>query len=145
MVHIPYRGTGPALTGIMGGEVPIMFMTATAAVPLIRDKRLRGVAVTSTTRLPATPTLPTIAEAGLRDYQSAQWYGLLAPTGTPAEALNLFNTLGAKFVQSPDINQRLINDGAIPVGGTRQQFAAHIKSEFVKWADVIRKSGARAD
>jgi tripartite-type tricarboxylate transporter receptor subunit TctC len=145
MVHVPYRGTGPALTGILGGEASVMFMTATAAVPLVRAKRLRGIAVTSISRLPALPELPTIAESGLRGYQSNQWYGLLAPAGTPDEVLNLLNTQSVRFVQNPDTHQRLINEGAIPVGSTREQFASHIKTEIVKWAQVIKQSGARAD
>jgi len=145
MVHVPYRGTGPALTGILGGEASVMFMTATAAVPLVRAKRLRGIAVTSISRLPALPELPTIAESGLRGYQSNQWYGLIAPAGTPDEVLNLLNTQSVRFVQNPDTHQRLINEGAIPVGSTREQFASHIKTEIVKWAQVIKQSGARAD
>ena len=145
MVHVPYRGTGPALSGILGGEASVMFMVAPAATPLVRAERLRALAVTSATRLAAMPELPTIAESGLRGYQSSQWYGLLAPAGTPDDVLQLLNAHAVKFVKGADMQQRLVNDGGIPVGSTREQFAVHIKDEIVRWAHVIRKSGARPD
>ncbi len=144
MVHVAYRGTGPAVTGIMGGEVPLMFMTATTAMPLVRAKRVRAVAVTSAKRIAAAPEIPTIAESGLGDYQSAQWYGLLAPAGVPAEALDFMVVRASRFVLAPDVSQRLMDDGAVPVGSTRQSFAAFIRSEFTKWAEVIQRSGAKS-
>lgn len=145
MMHVPYRGTGPALIGILGGEVSVMFMVAPAAVPQVKANRLRGLAVTSATRLPVVPDLPTITESGLQGYESIQWYGVLAPAGAPHEVLQLLNSHIAKFVQTREMQQRLSNDGAIPVGSARQEFATHIKNEIVKWANVIKKSGARLD
>src|SRR5258706_2193544 len=145
LVHVPYRGTGPAMIGVLGGETPVMFLPAISAVPQIKSGRLRALAVTSVSRLPAMPELPTVAEAGLRGYESSQWYGLLAPAGTPEDILNSLNTHVVKIVQSADVKQRLSDDGLVPVGNSREQFAAYIKSELVKWAKVIRQSGARID
>jgi tripartite-type tricarboxylate transporter receptor subunit TctC len=145
MVHVPYRGTGPAMIGVLGGETPVMFLPAISAVPQIKSGRLRALAVTSLSRLPAMPELPTVAEAGLRGYESSQWYGLLAPAGTPDDILNSLNTHVMKIVQAADVKQRLSDDGLVPVGNSREQFAAYIKSELVKWAQVIKQSGARID
>ncbi len=145
MVHVPYRGSGPAMIGLLSGETPVMFLPAINAGPHIKSKRLRAIAVTSTRHLPAMPDLPTVAEAGLKGYESSQWYGLLAPAGTPEEILNLLNARVVKIVQAPDLRERLIEDGLVPVGGTREQFATHIKTEIAKWAKIIKQSGARID
>jgi tripartite-type tricarboxylate transporter receptor subunit TctC len=145
MVHIPYRGSGPAMIGLISGETPVMFLPAINAGPHVKTGRLRAVAVTSTSRLAAMPDLPTVAEAGLRGYESSQWYGLLAPAGTPEDILNSLNAHVMKIMQAADMKSRLTEDGIVPIGGTRQQFADHIKSELVKWAQVIKRSGARID
>lgn len=145
MVHIPYRGSGPAMIGLLSGEASVMFLPAINAGPHLKSGRLRALAVTSAARLPAMPQLPTIAESGLRGYESSQWYGALAPAGTPVEILNLLNGHIVKFMQSPDMKQRLIAEGTVPVGSTREQFASHIKAEIAKWAKVIKQSGARVD
>jgi len=145
MLHVPYRGTGPAITALLSGEVSIMFMPAIAASPYIQSGRLRALAVTSAQRLSAMPQLPTIAESGLKGYQSSQWYGLLAPAGTPVGILNLLNTHVAKIMQHPDMKQRMTDSGGVAVGSTREEFAAFLKEEFTKWAQVIKRSGARVD
>lgn len=145
MVHVPYRGTGPAIVGLMSGEASVMFMPTTNAVPLVKAGRLRALAVTTRERVPAMPGLPTVAESGLKGYESSQWYGVMAPAGTPAEVLGLLNGHIAKIMQAPDMKQRLAGDGLVAVGGTREQFAAHIRTEITKWAKVIRQSGAKVD
>jgi tripartite-type tricarboxylate transporter receptor subunit TctC len=145
MMHVPYRGTGPAITGLLSGEVETMFMPALTAVPLINNGRVRGLAVTSRDRLPALPSLPTVAESGLRGYESSQWYGLLAPAGTPPDILNLLNAQTMKIMQSADMKQRMAEAGSIAVGSTREAFAKHLADEFAKWAKVIKASGATAD
>ncbi len=145
MVHIPYRGSGPAMIGVLSGETPVMFLPAINAGPHIKSGRLRAIAVTSTTRLPSMSELPTVAEAGLTGYESSQWYGVLAPAGTPEDVLNALSNHVIKIMQAADMKQRLHDDGIVPVGNTRQQFAAYIKTELVKWADVIKRSGARID
>jgi len=145
MVHIPYRGSGPAMVGLLGGETPVMFLPAINAGPHVKNARLRALAVTSTTRLQAMPNLPTVAESGLPGYESSQWYGVLAPAGTPEDILNLLNAQIVKIMQSAEMKQRMSDDGIVPVGNTRQQFAAHIKTELSKWAKVVKQSGARID
>ena len=145
MVHIPYRGSGPAMIGLLSGEASVMFLPAINAGPHLKSGRLRALAVTSAARLPAMPQLPTIAESGLRGYESSQWYGAFAPAGTPAEILNVLNGHIVNMMQSPEMKQRLIAEGTVPVGSTREQFASHIKAEIVKWAKVIKQSGARVD
>ena len=145
MVHVPYRGSGPAIVGLMSGEVSVMFMPTTNAVPLVKQGRLRALAVTSRERVPAMPALPTVSESGLKGYESSQWYGVLAPAGTPADVLGTLNAHVVKIVQAPDMKQRLSSEGLVAVGSTREQFAAHIKAEIGKWARVIKASGARVD
>ena len=145
MLHIPYRGTGPAITGLLSGEVSTMFMPALAAVPLLTGSRVRALAVTSRQRLPALPNLPTVAESGLKGYESSQWYGLLAPLGVPSDILSLLNAQVAKIMQTPDMKQRMADSGSLAVGSTREAFAKHLADELAKWARVIKASGAKAD
>ncbi|MEO7727521.1 MAG: tripartite tricarboxylate transporter substrate binding protein [Burkholderiales bacterium] len=145
MVHIPYRGSGPAMIGLLSGETPVMFLPAINAGPHIKSGRLRAIAVTSKSRLAAMPDLPTVAEAGLKGYESSQWYGVFAPAGTPEDILNSLNAQVVKIVQAPEMQQRLHDDGLVPAGNSRQQFAAYIRTELVKWADVVKRSGARID
>ena len=145
MVHVPYRGSGPAMIGVLGGETPVMFLPAINAGPHVKSGRLRAIAVTSLQRLPAMSELPTIAESALRGYESSQWYGLLAPAGTPADIVNLVNTHVMKIMQSPDMKHRMTEDGLVPVGSTPQQFSDYIRTELAKWAKVIKQSGARID
>jgi tripartite-type tricarboxylate transporter receptor subunit TctC len=145
LMHIPYRGTGPAITALLSGEVSVMFMAALAAMPHVKSGRLRALGVTTLERLPAMPDLPTVAETGLRGYQSSQWYGVMAPAGAPDPALNLLNSHIAKIMQNPEMKQRMTDSGSLAVGSTREAFAAHLKEEFAKWAKVIKDSGARVD
>jgi tripartite-type tricarboxylate transporter receptor subunit TctC len=145
MVHIPYRGSGPAMIGLLAGEAPVMFLPAINAGGHVAAGRLRAIAVTSRERLPAMPDLPTVSEAGLPGYESSQWYGLLAPAGTQSEVLDLLNAQVANIMRSSEMKTRMTNDGLVPIAGSREQFAAHIKNETEKWAKVISASGARVD
>lgn len=145
MVHIPYGGSGPAMIGLLGGQVPIMFLPVINAGPHIAGGRLRGIAVTSKDRLTALPDLPTIAESGLAGYESSQWYGVLAPAGTQGDILNQLNGAIVRIMQSTDMKGRMAKDGLVPIGSSRDQFAAHIRIEIDKWARVIKASGATVD
>ena len=145
MIHIPYRGSGPAMIGLLAGDVPVMFLPAINAFQHISSGRLRVLAVTSRERLAALPDVPTLSSAGLAGYESSQWYGLLAPAGTKAEILALLNSHVANIMQGDEMKLRMKNDGLVPIGGSREQFAAHIRTEIDKWAKVIRASGATVD
>jgi len=145
MTHVPYRGTGPAITGLLSGEVETMFMPALTAVPLINGNRIRGIAVTSRERLAALPSLPTVSDSGLKGYESSQWYGFLAPAGTPVEILNVLSAQTMKIMQTADMKQRMSDAGSVAVGSSRDAFAKHLGDEFTKWAKVIKASGATAD
>jgi tripartite-type tricarboxylate transporter receptor subunit TctC len=145
MVHIPYRGSGPAMIGLLAGEAPVMFLPAINAGGHVAAGRLRAIAVTSRERLQAMPDLPTVSESGLPGYESSQWYGLLAPAGTPPDVLDLLNAQVAHIMQSADMKTRMTADGLVPVGSGRSEFAAHIRAEIDKWAKVISASGARVD
>jgi tripartite-type tricarboxylate transporter receptor subunit TctC len=145
MVHVPYGGSGPAMIGLLGGQVPTMFLPVINAGPHIAAGRLRGIAVTSKDRLASLPDLPTIAEAGLAGYESSQWYGVLAPAGTPTEILGQLNAAIDRIMQSADMKGRMAKDGLVPIGGSREQFASHIRVEIDKWARVIKASGATVD
>jgi tripartite-type tricarboxylate transporter receptor subunit TctC len=145
MIHIPYRGSGPAMIGLLAGDAPVMFLPAINAGPQIAAGRVHALAVTSRERLAAFPDLPTISESGLPGYESSQWYGVLAPAGTPADVLNLLNSQIAKIMNGAEMKNRMTNDGLVPIGGNREQFAAHIKSELDKWAKLIKTSGATVD
>jgi tripartite-type tricarboxylate transporter receptor subunit TctC len=101
--------------------------------------------VTSLERLPALPDLPTVSESGLKGYQSSQWYGVLAPAGTPPDILNFLNSHMVRIMQSPDMKERMKNSGSVAVGSTREAFAKHLQTEFTKWAKVIKASGATVD
>ena len=145
MIHVPYRGTGPAITGLVSGEVTTMFMPSLTAVSLINSGRVRGIAVTSRERLSALPKLPTVSEAGLKGYESSQWYGFLAPAGTPPDILDVLSSHTMKIMQTPEMKERMAKSGSVAVGSTREAFAKHLASEFQKWAKVIKASGATAN
>ncbi len=145
MVHIPYRGSGPAMIGLLAGDAPVMFLPAINAGPHVSAGRLRAIAVTSRERLASMPELPTISESGLNGYESSQWYGLLAPAGASAEILNLLSEQVARIMRSAEMKTRMTADGLVPIGSNRAEFAAHIRAEIDKWARVISASGARVD
>jgi tripartite-type tricarboxylate transporter receptor subunit TctC len=145
MIHIPYRGSGPAMIGLLSGDAPVMFLPAINAGPQIAAGRVRALAVTSRERLAAFPDLPTVSESGLPGYESSQWYGVLAPAGTPPEVLNLLTSQVERIMRDPAMKARMTGDGLVPLGSSREQFSVHIKTEIEKWARVIRASGAEVD
>ena len=141
MVHIPYKGTGPAMIDMLAGHTAVMAGTMVTTVPQIRSGRLRGLGITTTKRSDAAPEIPTIAEAGLPGFESVQWYGLLAPANTPRDIVNRLHGEMVKILQQPDIRKRFANDGADVVANTPDQFAAYLKEELVKWEKVARGAG----
>jgi tripartite-type tricarboxylate transporter receptor subunit TctC len=141
MVHIPYKGTGPAMVDMLAGHTAVMAGTMVTTVPQIRAGRLRGLGITTTKRSDAAPDIPTISEAGLPGFESVQWYGLLAPANTPRDIVNRLHGEMVKILQQPAIRKRFAADGADVVANTPDQFAAYIKAELVKWDKVARGAG----
>jgi len=145
MTHVPYKGSAPALTDLMGGQVQIMFDNLPSALPLIKAGKLRAIAVTSLKRAPALPDVPTISESGLPGFEASSWFGVLAPAGTPSPIVAKINADVNKWLQSPEAREQMLAQGANAAGGTPEQFAAHIRAETEKWAKVVKASGAKAD
>jgi tripartite-type tricarboxylate transporter receptor subunit TctC len=146
MTHIPYRGSGPALLDLIGGNVDVMFDNLPSAIPQIKGGKLKAFAVTSAQRSAALPDTPTVAEAGnLKGFDASSWFGLLAPVGTPPEVVNRIQQEVTKSLGSPAIKEKLLAQGAIPGGNTPQQFADFINAEHTKWAQVVKVSGAKVD
>ena len=145
MVHIPYKGGGPAMIELVGGQVQLVFATAASAVPQIKGGKIRGIAVTTAKRSALMQDLPTLSEAGLPGFDANNWYGLLAPAKTPRAIINRLNADVTKVLAMPDVKNFLFNQGLDPAPGTPEQFGAYIKSEMAKWAKVVKASGAKAN
>lgn len=144
MVHIPFKGGGPALVAVIAGEVQIMFSTMPAAMPHVKSGKVKPVAVTTAKRSQAMPDLPTIAESGVKGYEASTWYGLLAPARTPQAIVTRLHGDTVKILAGPT-RQRLEVQGFEPEGGTPAEFTAYIKSEIIKWAKVIKDAGIPAE
>jgi len=145
IVHVPYKGTGPAVTALLSGEVDLYFATVPAALPLVEAKKLRALGVTSARRSPLMRDVPAIAEAGLKGYETSTWHGILAPAATPADIVVKLNAEIARTLAQPAVKERLVGQGLDPVGGTPEQFGAYLKTEISKWAVVVKASGARPE
>jgi tripartite-type tricarboxylate transporter receptor subunit TctC len=145
MVHVPYKGTGPALADLIGGQITFMFADALAAAPQIKAGKLRGLAVSSPKRFALVPDLPTVAEAGVPGFAAVGWTGLLAPAGTPQPIVRKLNAEVVRVLPLPDVKEKLAGDGSEFGKNTPEQFADFIKQEIAKWAKVIKASGARAE
>lgn len=145
MTHVPYKGSSPALTDLIGGQVQIMFDNLPSALPQIKGGRLRAIAVTSLKRAPVLPDIPTISESGLPGFEASSWFGVLAPAGTPAAVVARINTEVNKWLQSADAREKLLGQGAEAAGGSPERFASHIRAESEKWAKVVKASGAKVD
>ncbi len=142
IVHVPYKGDGPAMTDLMGGQVSMMFTTVVAAMPHVASGKLRAIAVASPKRTPALPDLPTIDESGVAGFSSSSWGGILFPAGTPKEVVNKMHDGVIKVLAMPDIKEKLSAMGAEVVGNTPEEFGSYIQSETVKWGKVVKSSGA---
>jgi len=145
LMHVPYPGSAPAITDLLGGHVDTMFDNLPASLPQIHAGKVRALAVTTSQRVPALPEVPTFAEAGFPGYEVNAWFGLLARKGTPPAAIEAWNQGVRAALEMPDVRQKLSGWGAIPVGNTPAQFAAYLKAEDQKWARVIKDAGIRID
>lgn len=145
MTHVPYKGGGPAMTGVLAGEVQLLFPTMQSAMPLVKGGRLRPLAISTAKRSPAVPEVPTVAESGVPGYDATGWYGMLAPAGTPQAAIDRLHAEVVKILTQPDIRQRLASEGAVAVGNRPQEFDKFIRDEIGKWSKIIRELKLKAD
>ncbi len=145
ILHVPYKGSAPAVADLLGGQVQMMFDNMPVSLPHAKAGKLRALAVTSLKRSPALPDVPTMDEEGLKGFDATSWFGLLAPAGTPKDIIAKLNAASVAALATPDMRERLAAQGADPVGNTPDQFAAFIKAEIEKWAKIVKASGARVD
>lgn len=145
MMHIPYKGTGPAMIDMVAGQVATMAATILTGMPQIRAGRLRPLGITSAARSSIVPDIPTVAEAGLPGFESVQWYGMLAPAKTPRDIVNRLHAEATAVLKQPEIKARLAADGADLVASTPDEFTRYIQSELVKWAKVAREAGIQPE
>ncbi|KAA9163199.1 tripartite tricarboxylate transporter substrate binding protein, partial [Delftia sp. BR1] len=145
MQHVPYKGSSPALTHLMGGQIQLMFDSMPSAMPFIASGRLRALAVTSASRSPSLPDVPTMEEAGMPGFRTSTWYGLWAPKNTPQDVVQKLWTESRRLLAEPQIAAQYRRLGAEPVGSTPAEFARYIQAEARKWEEIVKASGARAD
>jgi tripartite-type tricarboxylate transporter receptor subunit TctC len=144
MTHVPYKGSAPALTDLMGGQVQLMFDNLPSSLAFIKAGKLRALGVTSAARAAALPDTPTIADT-VPGFEASSWFGILAPAGTPRDVVVKVNAETAKWLASPDAKEKLAGQGANVAGGSPEAFAKHIQMETAKWAKVVKDSGAKVD
>jgi tripartite-type tricarboxylate transporter receptor subunit TctC len=145
LVHVPYKGVNLAMNDVLAGAIHLVVIGVPAAGPHIKSGRLRALAVIAPQRLPALPEVPTVAEAGLPDFDVTTWYGVLAPAGTPRPVVARLNGELVKILYSADMKDKLNALGTDPVTSTPEEFAAYLRQETAKWAEVVRKAGLKAD
>jgi len=145
IVHVPFKGAGPAASAVAGGEPPIGSLAVTAPLPFLKSGRLRALAISSATRSPQLPDVPTFVELGYPDIQEYTWVGFFAPAGTPPEIVQKLNDAINRALQMPDVREKLEALTLEPVGGTPQQFSDYVRSEVVKWGVVVKQTGAKVD
>jgi len=145
LVHVPYKGAGPAVNALIAGEIQVMFAPIVAVLPQVKSGRLRALGVTSAKRSAAAPDLPTLAEAGLAGYEISSWFGLFVPASTPAAVVDKLFKETTRVLKSPDVIERFAKEGAEPVGSTPADFNNYVRTEFVKYNKVIKDNGIKAD
>lgn len=145
IVHVPYKGTGPALTDLLGGQINMMVSTFASALPHVKSGRMRALGVTTVKRSPAAPDVPTLIEGGVAGYDYSTWYGLLAPAGTPKPIIEMLNASNRKVLARDDIKQKLESQGVDPIVNTPAEFSTYMKSETEKWGKVVKATGAKAE
>jgi tripartite-type tricarboxylate transporter receptor subunit TctC len=143
MNHVPYKGTGPALTDTISGQTDVFFSSTATALPHVKSGRLRAIAVTGAKRLPAEPNVPTIAESGVKGFDVLLWHGLIGPKNLPKPAVERINAEVNKILKVSDTAKQLETDGVAPAGGDAQRFGEQIKKEIALWKDVVAKTGVK--
>jgi len=145
MLHVPYKGSGAGVIDVIAGHVPVMTPSILTGLPHAKAGRLRALGVTSSKRAGGAPEIPTIAEAGVPGYEAVQWFGILAPAGTPRPVIDRVHRESVRALQSADVKDRLQADGADPVASTPEEFAAFLRSETAKWAKVVKAVGIQPE
>jgi tripartite-type tricarboxylate transporter receptor subunit TctC len=145
LVHVPYKGSAPALTDVVAGNISMMFVDLLSALPHVKAGRLRALGITGTKRSPAAPDLPTVQESGLPGFNGNTWLGIVAPAGTPREIVAKLSAETSKALNAPEVRERLLAQGVEPVGSTPEQFAAHLEAEMQRYAAAVKASGAKVD
>jgi tripartite-type tricarboxylate transporter receptor subunit TctC len=145
LVHVPYKGTGPMLTDLLGGQTEATFTGVPPLLPHIKQGKLRALAIGSAKRTDALPDVPTVAESGYAGFETSQWYGLLAPAKTPKAVVDKLSAEVAKALRQPDVVQRLAADSATPIGSTPEEFAAYIRKEQERWGRVVKTANIKAE
>ncbi len=145
IVHVPYKGAGPAMIDVLSGRIQLYFATMPAAMPHVKSGKLAPIAVTSAKRSQALPELPTVAESGVPGYEASTWYGVLAPAHTPSAVIARLHAEIVRILAEPELRARLADQGFEPVGNSPEEFGAYIKSEIAKWGKVIRDAGIRPE
>jgi len=138
--HVPYKGTTPAITDLLSGQVDAMFINPLTAMPYIQSGKLRALAVSGSKRLDLLPNTPTVMESGISNYVSLQWYGLLAPVGTPDNIIQMIQKEMVRSLQNKEIKERLLTEGAEPMGSSSEEFRTLIKNDYQKWSDVAKRA-----
>ncbi len=145
ILHVPYKGSAPATTALLSGEVDLVFINVPAILPHVKSGRLRALAAAGARRTALMPEVPTLKEAGVNGVEVVVWYGVLAPAGTPKDVVGLLAAAIGRAARSPDIRQKLLDQGAEPVGSTPEEFGALLREEVTKWRDVVRAAGLKAE
>ena len=145
IVHIPYKGTGPALNDTIAGSTQLIFGSVSTTLQFIKSGRLRGLAVTTSKRIPALPDLPTVAEAGVPGYEVVLWHGLVAPKGVPRPIVDRLNREANEVLKAKEMEDLLATDGVAPAGGTSEQFRAVIKADIERWRGVVKQANIKVD
>ena len=145
LVHIPYKGSAPALTDVIAGNASMMFVDILSALPHVKAGRLRALGVTGFKRSPAAPDIPTVAESGVPGFNGSTWLGLVAPAGTPPAIVARLSAETSKALNAPEVRERLLAQGVEPVGSSPEQFAAHLETEMQRYAAAVKASGAKVD
>ena len=143
--HIPYKGSSQALTDLMGGQIQIYASSIPTALNQIKDGRLRAIAVTSLTRSPSLPNIPTVAETGVKGFEAITWFGFVAPAGTPSNIVQELNKNINQVLRQPEVKAKLMSDGGDVLGGTSEQFANLLSKDIVRWGKVVKDSGIKLD
>jgi tripartite-type tricarboxylate transporter receptor subunit TctC len=145
MLHVTYKGSAPALTDLVGGQVQLMFDSLPSSMPFIKAGTIRPLAVTTARRSTALPDVPTVAESGFPGFSISTWYGVWAPAATPPAIVQRLSQEIAAVVRLPEVREQFAGMGAEPVGNTPEEFAAFTKTELAKWARIVKQSGAKVD